>query len=221
VGVTLNLKPFAFLLVLSALPVLSEEAPKRIVLTHKSNVPTADITKALQKECPNASITDDATKADFSLEAIKHGKWGAVFDVALFDRDGITVRSVTDSEGLHSAMKVICQALKREMITIEVVNPETLTQSADARGTGQSVPAAVANAITGRRTHSDATTMSVIVNGEHALLDCYERRKGCKPMGPGRYYGELDRDKKSIWIEHELPLTHEHVRDHYVIAGSW
>lgn len=47
----------------------------------------------------------------------------------------------------------------------------------------------VVNGTTGRRTHTDTSTIYVIVNREHALLDCYERRTGCATLGPGKYYG--------------------------------
>jgi len=77
----------------------------------------------------------------------------------------------------------------------------------------------------GEKNSTDAATIAVIVNGEHALLDCFERRKGCITVGPGKYYGELDfasgHGVGGIWIAFEVPLTHQQVRDHYKIAGSW
>jgi hypothetical protein len=68
-------------------------------------------------------------------------------------------------------------------------------------------------------TLTDTSTIHVIVNGERALLDCYEHRKGCTTMGPGKYHEELDGE--SIWVDYQLPLTHKTVRNHYVIAGGW
>lgn len=79
--------------------------------------------------------------------------------------------------------------------------------------------AAVVNSATGRRTHTDTSNIYVIVNGEHALLDCYERRTGCATIGPGKYYGEQNGD--GIWVSYRMPITHESMRNHYKIAGSW
>ncbi len=72
---------------------------------------------------------------------------------------------------------------------------------------------------TGRRTHTDTSKIYVIVNGEHALLDCYEHRTGCTTIGPGKHYGQSDGG--SIWINYRTPLTHKPLRNHYAIAGSW
>jgi hypothetical protein len=218
------LKLFVSLVLLSTIPVLAQDTPKSIVLTDKSNVPAKDILKALQKECPNVSITNDVTKSEYTLEATKKtdpkGTEGNSFDLTLFDRDDITVRS-TSTSFFGNAVKDVCHAIKTAVI-VEVVDTQNLTQSADVRGdTSGGAVATVVNGLTGRRTLTDASTMNVIVNGEHALLDCFEHRKGCITIGPGKYYGELDGDRRSIWVNHEIPLTHKPVRDHYVIAGSW
>ena len=212
------LKLLACFVLLSPIPVLAQNAPKSISLADTSNVPIKDISKALQKECPNVSIANGPANSDYVLEAEKtvHGI-SRSFDFTLSDRDGKTVRG-TSTEGFGSfgdAVKDICRAIKTAVI-VEVVDVEDLTQSLDARSEG-----GIVNAVTGRRTHTDASTMNVIVNGEHALVDCYEHRKGCITIGPGKYYGELDTDRRSIWVDHDIPLTHAHVRDHYVIAGSW
>jgi hypothetical protein len=100
------------------------------------------------------------------------------------------------------------------------VDTNTLTLSTDARGdTSGGAANAVVNSLTGRRTHTDAMSIYVIVNGEHALLDCYERRTGCATIAPGKYYGQLKAN--SIWIDYEMPLTHKPMRNHYKLAGSW
>jgi hypothetical protein len=193
--------------------------PRNIALKDTSNIPIADISKAFGKKCPSVSITPDATDGDFTLEANKHRDFlDTAYDLTLSDHDGIT-RGGSDPTNLDGAVKELCGALKAEFV-IEVVDPENLIESVDARGTGTGL-GAVVNAATGRRTHTDASTMAVIVNGEHALLDCFEHEKGCVPIGPGRYYAELAHDKKSLWVDHDVPISHVHVRDHYVIAGSW
>lgn len=213
--------------VAAAAPIPAQNAPKSIALTGKSDVPAKDILKALEKECPNVSITNDFTKSDYLVEAIKgmaDPKSGEQegFDLTLFDRDGKTIRT-TSTLRLGNAVKDLCQAMKTNVL-VEVVDTQNLTQSVDARGTGN--PATLAGAITnatGRRTLTDTTTIAVVVNGEHALLDCFERRKGCITVGPGKYYGELDfgsvHGVGGIWIQIEMPLTHQQFREHYKIAG--
>jgi hypothetical protein len=106
------------------------------------------------------------------------------------------------------------RSLLETTVMVEVVDMQNLTQSQDTRTSG-----GVVGALTGRRTHTDASTINVIVNGEHAMLDCFEHRKGCTTIGPGKYYGELDGN--SLWVNYQMPLTHQQVRNHYVIAGSW
>jgi len=218
----MRLKLFACLVLLSAIPVLAENTLTSVALTDRSDVPAKDILKALKKECPNVSITNDVTKIDYTLEAIKRkGSEGFLdksFDLTLFDRDERTVLA-TSNKFLGKSVKDVCHAIKTSVI-VEVVDTQNLTQSLDARGdTSGGVVGTIVNEATGRRTHTDASTMYVIVNGEHALLDCYERRTGCTTIGPGKYYGQLDGE--SIWVNYQMPLTHKPLRNHYVIAGSW
>jgi hypothetical protein len=239
--INMTQKVFVCVVLLSAVPAISQETPKSIALTEKSNVPPKDISKALQKECPNVSITTDVTKSDYTLEVIKKTdpKVGQdSFNLTLVDRDGKAFRPAS-TPSLGNAAKDVCHAIfiaaggqrgpelpapskqgKKTAVMVEVVDTQNLTQSVDARGdmSGGIVGGIVAGTA-GRRTHTDTSTIHVIVSGEHVLLDCYERRKGCTTMGPGKYYGELDGD--SIWVNYQMPLTHKTVRNHYVIAGSW
>jgi hypothetical protein len=199
---------------LSAITVAAQDAPKSIALTNKSDVPAESISKILRKECPSVSIVKDATKSDFTLDA--NG-----VTLTLFDRDGKTVRSSSGTSiyFLDDAVKDLCRAIKTSVM-VEVVDTQNLTQSQDTRGdTTGGVAGAIANGTTGRRTHTDSSTIYVIINGEHALLDCHERRKGCGTISPGKYYAEQDGD--GIWVSHQMPVTHKPVRDHYKIAGSW
>jgi hypothetical protein len=55
-------------------PVLAQSAPKSIVFTDTSNVSAKDILKAINKECPNVSITNDAAKSDYTLDATLSAK---------------------------------------------------------------------------------------------------------------------------------------------------
>ena len=216
---------FACLVLLSSIPLPAQSAPKTIALTDKSNVPASEIGKRLQKECPNISITTDVGKSDYTLEAIKerlHSGLGIEhndrFDLTLFDHEGNTFSSTSDTSLGHT-LKDLCRAIKTS-VAVEVVDSQNLTQSTDVRDdTSGGIVGAVVNGTTGRRTHTDTSTIYVIVNGEHALLDCYERRTGCATIGPGKYYGELEGD--GIWVSYQMPLTHKPVRNHYKIAGSW
>ena len=218
------LKPFAWLALLSAISAAAQNAPKTITLTGKSDIPAENISKSLRKECPNVSIATGAT-SDYTLEAIEITTRSGLrisadheFDLTLFDADGIAVSSVSD-ESLGHAMKVVCHATKTSVM-VEVVDMQNLTQSTDVRGdTSGGVIGAVVNGATGRNTHTDTASIYVIVNGEHALLDCYERRTGCTAIGPGKYYG--DRSGDGIWVSYRMPITHKPVRNHYKIAGGW
>jgi hypothetical protein len=114
----LMLKSFACIVLLSAIPVLAQDTPKRIALTEKSDVPTADILKGLQKECPNVSITNDVTKSDYTLEAIKKTRLadGTEYDhfaLTLFDRDGKAVYS-TSTRRVGNAVKDVCTFIHKK-----------------------------------------------------------------------------------------------------------
>ncbi|HEY4842166.1 MAG TPA: hypothetical protein VIH78_09370 [Terriglobales bacterium] len=223
------MKCFVCLCLCFAIPVLAQTAPKSIALTDTSDISAKDILKALSKECPNVSITNDASKSDYTLDATKRksddkresdegGLWGKTFYLTLLDRDGVTFIAASDQH-LGKAAKDVCHAIKTS-VSVEVVDTETLTQSVDVRGnTSGGLAGAIVNSTTGRRTHTDTSKIYVIVNGEHALLDCYERRTGCTTIGPGKYYGQFDGG--SIWINYQMPLTHKPLRNHYAIAGSW
>lgn len=212
-----------FALLILCFPALAQSTPKTIALTDTSDVSAKDILKALSKECQNVSITNDAAKSDYTLDAIKRKSgegsiWGKSFYLTLLDRDGVTFIAASD-QYLGKAAKDVCHAIKTS-VSVEVVDTETLTQSQDARGdTSGGVVGTIVNSTTGRRTHTDTSKIYVIVSGEHALLDCYEHRTGCTTIAPGKYYGQFDGG--SIWINYQMPLTHKPLRNHYVIAGSW
>jgi hypothetical protein len=218
-------KSFLWWALMFSAPGFAQDPAKSICLTEHSNVSSQEVVKALPKECSNVSITNGQAKGDYSLEAIKKTTRPGLsiervneFDFTLFDREGNTFTSVADSS-LRRALKDLCHALK-VLVPIEVVDIRTLTQSSDARGdTSGGVVGTVVNGATGRRTHTDQSSIYVVVNGEHALLDCYERRTGCSTIGPGKYYGEVKGD--GIWVSYRMPITHQPVRNHYKLAGSW
>jgi hypothetical protein len=219
------LKLFVCIVVFWAFPTAAQDTPKTVALTEKSNIPAEEISKSLRKGCPGVSIADNATKSDYTLEAIKKKVREGLkivpevsFDLTLFDRDGQTV-STASTGSLGSGVKTLCHAIRTSVI-VEVVDTQNLTLSSDTRGdTSGGMLGTIVNSNTGRRTHTDASTIYVIVNGEHALLDCYERRTGCATIGPGKYYAEHEGD--GLWVNFRMPLTHEQRRNHYRIAGGW
>src|SRR6267154_326817 len=103
------LKSSVCLILLSSIPALAQDVPKRIAMTDKSDVSTADILKGLQKNCSNISITSDVTKSDYTLEAIKKTKFAGGnesdhFDLTLFDHDGNAIYS-TSTRRVSNAVK--------------------------------------------------------------------------------------------------------------------
>jgi hypothetical protein len=215
----------ACLILIIGIPLCAQSAPEKIFLTENSNVPAKDILKLLRKDFPNVNIASDASKSDYALEVIETRSRKGLrivlddsFDITLFDSEGKPFRGAS-AASLGAAMKELCRAIKKSLM-VEVVDVQNLTRSVDARGdTSGGVAGAIVNGTTGRRTHTDTDSICVIVNGEHALLDCYERRTGCTTIGPGRYFGEQDRD--GVWLNYQMPLTHKWVRNHYKVAGSW
>jgi hypothetical protein len=211
-------------LMLIGIPLCAQNAPERIFLK-KSNVPAKDILKLLRKDFPKVSFASDASQSDYTLEAVETRSRTGIrivlddsFELTLFDSEGKTLRGASASS-LGAAVKELCRAIKKSVM-VEIVDSQNLTQSSDTRGdTSGGVAVAIVNGTTGRRTHTDADSIYVIVNGEHALLDCYERRTGCTTIGPGKYYGEQDGD--GVWVSFQMPLTHKWVRNHYKVAGSW
>jgi hypothetical protein len=58
----------AFLSLLPVTILLGQANPKRIFLSPKSIITTAEIAEGFAKYCPNVAITQDAGKADYVLE---------------------------------------------------------------------------------------------------------------------------------------------------------
>ena len=178
-----------------------------------------DIRKAFSKECRSVSLTAGNSTTGYTLEAIETKAWHAdQYTLTVLDAEGDTFSRAKYSL-LRFSVKDTCHAIKTFKM-IEVVDTENLTQSSDYRNdTSGGVIRASVNRVAGRRTHTDNASIYVVVNGERALLDCYEHRTGCTTIGPGKYYGELKGN--SIWMSYRMPITHEQVRNHYKIAGSW
>ena len=70
----------------------AQSRPIKIALTSSSTVPSADIFKDMADQCPNVSVTLDAGKADFTIEASKMRRR---FKFTLFDRVNLQVFSTS------------------------------------------------------------------------------------------------------------------------------
>jgi hypothetical protein len=226
---------FVGLLLTSLVPSV---ARAQFTVSTETNIPAADVLKILQssKECvPGQPLTVLVLKQrlphQYTTYAVSFYDANDVAipvhsesNLGLYTPSGVSggapiadrIMSASTDEKLSHAIQHACKFVKT-LITVQVMDATSLTLSSDVRGRGQGLQ----QDLTGRVTHTDATNMYVIVNGEHALLDCFEHRKGCTPLAPGTYYANLDLDKRSIWINHVLPVTHQPLRDHYVIAGAW
>jgi hypothetical protein len=221
----LKTKKLSVWLLFLPLAALSQTTTKSISLSDKSNVSAGEISKLLPKSCPNVTIAIDAAKADYILDATNQTTRPGLgiermrmVDLTLHDRTGITVRGASESS-LKGALRELCDGLLKAVL-IDIVDAKTLTLSTDVRGdTTNGIGGALATSLIGRRTHTDATSIYIVLNGEHALLDCYEHRTGCATIAPGKYYGQVRGD--GIWIDYEMPITHEPMRNHYKLAGSW
>jgi len=88
--------------------------------------------------------------------------------------------------------------------------------------------------IVGRRTKSEVYMVNAIINGDKARLKCFENHQGCTAIGPGTYDAEIDIKGKfeyggnghkgngaDIWIFVVMPVTHQIVRDHWKVSGTW
>jgi|HubBroStandDraft_5_1064220.scaffolds.fasta_scaffold186426_2 hypothetical protein len=112
-------------------------------------------------------------------------------------------------------------------VKIEVVSDEGMQGTFQGDG---AIGAAV-----GRRVLTDAWTMKVIVNGDHAILTCYENHHPCHFLGAGTYDGELETHRKKeweyggdgrpkdpdLWIHYIRPIDHVDIREHWTVSGSW
>jgi hypothetical protein len=106
-------------------------------------------------------------------------------------------------------------------VKVEVVSDEGMQGTVQGGG---AIGAAV-----GRRVVTDAWTMKVIVNGEHAILKCYENHHACHFLGVGTYDGELkthrpdkyDAPDPDLWIHYIRPIDHVDIREHWKVNGSW
>jgi hypothetical protein len=90
----------------------------------------------------------------------------------------------------------------------------------------------VTGVIGGVRTFATATLTTAIINGDHALLKCYENRSGCNILGAAEYDAEMrvkeackhcseSESAPDIWIFYVRPVDHKTFREHWRVVGSW
>jgi hypothetical protein len=201
-------------------PPTAQTANRTVLLKHglESDLAEQDISRLIAKNCHHLSISSTASNFDYVLVTASNTKSGTGRIASIYDKNGILIHS--SGSRPSTAVKEICDALDLAVL-IEVVDTNNLVQTSDLRNApSQPGIAGITDAIHGRRnTHTDNATLSVIANGEHALLDCYEHHKGCTTIAPGKYYAEIEGG--SMWIDYEMPITHEPKRNHYVLAGGW
>jgi hypothetical protein len=117
---------------------------------------------------------------------------------------------------------------KNKLTTVKVEVVEQTTNLQERYGNRGS--------IVGRRTGIEPASLKVIINGDHALLRCYENHQGCNTLGPGTYDGEVrvpkctncsGRDTSGkgsdpdVWIYYIQPLDHQKFREHWRVSGTW
>lgn len=182
----------------------AQNGPRSVALSDTSGVPAGEILRVFGKQCSDVAIASDLATAPYVLEATKAITRSGLriervvqFDLAVSDRDGTLVGQASDTS-LKSAVKEICRVIKTS-VAVEVVDTQNLKLD--------------------RQTHTEASTIYVIVNGEHALFDCFERDVICATIRPGKYYAEQGGD--GVWVTYRMPITHKAMRNHYKLSGSW
>ena len=117
---------------------------------------------------------------------------------------------------------------KKKLITVKVEVVGETTVFDERYGNSGSIP--------GRRTGIESVSVKAIINGDHALLRCFENHQGCNTLGPGTYDAEvsvpkctdcLGRDTSGkasdpdVWIYYIQPLDHQRFREHWRVSGTW
>jgi len=104
-------KLLVFALVLLLQTVVCADEPVRVLLTPSSTISSGEILKSMDKKCDNITLTMNAEKADFLLEAIATPRSRKNFELALFNKEGdVLFHSGTITLG--AAVKDICQAIR-------------------------------------------------------------------------------------------------------------
>jgi hypothetical protein len=79
---------------------------KYVALAPKSNIETSTVSEGFAKYCPNVVVTENASKADYVLEAWKsQGLW----HFALLNKDGDLLMATHFSHSLNDHFKSVCK----------------------------------------------------------------------------------------------------------------
>jgi hypothetical protein len=108
-------------------------------------------------------------------------------------------------------------------VKVEVISAEGVQENQGSTDT-----------LKGREVVTDAWTMKVVINGDHAVLKCYENHNACHFLGAGTYDGELKTHPNAaakdyagyssdpdVWIHYIRPIDHRDIREHWKVTGSW
>jgi hypothetical protein len=79
---------------------------KYVVLAPKSNVDTAAVSEGFARYCPNVVVTENASKADYSLEALKSQD---LWHLALLNKDGDLLLATHFTHSLNDHFKSVCK----------------------------------------------------------------------------------------------------------------
>jgi hypothetical protein len=126
------------------------------------------------------------------------------------------------------ALSPLPASAKKKLVTVKVEVVDQTTIFDEKYGNRGSV--------LGRRTGIESVSVRVIINGDHALLRCYENHQGCNTLGPGTYDAEVSVPKctecsgrdtsgkgsdPDVWIYYIQPLDHRRFREHWRVSGTW
>jgi hypothetical protein len=81
---------------------------KYVVLATKSNIDTATVSEGFAKYCPNVVLTENASKADYVLEA---GKSQSLYHFALLNKDGDLLMATHFTHSLNDNFKSACKSI--------------------------------------------------------------------------------------------------------------
>ena len=90
----------------SAVLLAQTSVTKYVVLAPKSTIETAVVSEGFAKNCPNVAVTQNASKADYTLEAWKsQGLW----HFALLNKEGDLLMATHFTNTLNEHFKSACK----------------------------------------------------------------------------------------------------------------
>lgn len=95
----------AILFLAAAGSVSAQERPLKLLISPRSTIPAGEVLRHLSSHCPNVSITLDAKKSDYMLEA---GGWSGNYHFIVFGKGGDALYSTSTSR-LGNAAKDVCK----------------------------------------------------------------------------------------------------------------